>query len=110
MFNQKAPTSTSGGMFTILEAGYDVDYGGLLATVEIEGVKHTIGMQGDLEKNKKMVVDKDCCYCFDDYVNKEIPCEWEFFMNMIKAAAKIAKVKLIREFNILGGVGYKRLT
>ena len=37
----------------ILEAGYDVDYGGLLATVEIEGVKHIIGMQGDLEKNKK---------------------------------------------------------
>ena len=53
MFNQEAPTSTSGGMFTILEAGYDVDYGGLLATVEIEGVKHTIGMQGDLDKNKK---------------------------------------------------------
>ena len=29
MFNQEAPTSTSGGMFTILEAGYDVDYGAI---------------------------------------------------------------------------------
>ena len=89
-------------MFKILDVNYDVDFGGLLVTAEIDGVKHTLGQQC-----KGYIVEKDCWSYYDDYTNNEIPCECELFENIIRAAAKMAKINLKRENDILGGVGYE---
>lgn len=91
-------------MFRILEAEYDEDYGGLLATVEIEGEKHCIGQQCTLEGNC-YVIDKDCNYQYDDEVNTS--CEYDLFADMVRAAAKVAGIRLKRELDLLGGVGYE---
>ena len=93
-------------MFKILEAEYDEDYGGLLATVEIEGVKHCIGQQCTLEGDN-YIVDKDCNYQYDDEVN-HISCEYDLFADMIRAAATVANIKLKVEIDILGGIGYQK--
>ena len=92
-------------MFKILEAEYDADYGGLLAMVEIKGEKHCIGQQCTLEGDC-YIIDKDCNYQYDDEVNKS--CEYDLFADMVRAAAKMANIKLKVEIDILGGIGYQK--